>query len=200
MQRLAFIIAVIGMALDLLIPFALARRVSGYSHKLQDMSALGSRSVRSGGLYSAWMLLYGILMCFAAVAGYAAFSTAVCVLVCIFGVLACVLSCFFRVGESKEDVTPAAKIHGITSAIGFIALLPADMITSINLLRSGAIIYGYVCVALFVFAMMFFALYIMSEKPYFKGTPFGLTGAWQRMWLLCMYIPLAICALLEIGA
>ena len=52
MQKVALILSLVGMAADIVIPFFAAKLVPGYSHKLQDMSALGSRSARSGRLYS----------------------------------------------------------------------------------------------------------------------------------------------------
>ena len=194
MQKVALILSLVGMAADIVIPFFAAKLVPGYSPKLQDMSALGSRSARSGRLYSCWMLLFGVIVCFAGWNGYRPFSSPVGILICVFGTAACILSFFFRAGEGKEDKSVGSRIHGIASAVGFIALLPADILSAVSLMRSGLYVAGYICTAFFVFALMFFALYVMSDKPYFKGTPFGMTGAWQRMWLICMYLPLAVVA------
>ena len=95
------------------------------------MSALGSRSARSGRLYSCWMLLFGVIVCFAGWNGYRPFSSPVGILICVFGTAACILSFFFRAGEGKEDKSVGSRIHGIASAVGFIALLPADILSAV---------------------------------------------------------------------
>lgn len=200
MQKVALILSLVAMAADIVIPFLAARLVPGYSHKLQELSILGSRSVRSGWLYSCWMLLLGIFMCFAGWVGYRPFSGVVGVLVCVFGVLACILSFFFRAAQGKEDRSVGARVHAIASAVGFIALLPADIVTAVSIVRAGLYVQGYICTALFVFSLMFFALYVISGKPYLKGTPLGLTGVWQRLWLICMYLPLAIVAVILLAS
>ena len=46
--------------------------------------------------------------------------------------------------------------------------------------------------ASFVLALVFFTLFIMSDKPGFKDTVVDNEGLWQRLNLLFMYLPLAV--------
>lgn len=44
-------------------------------------------------------------------------------------------------------------------------------------------------------AIVFFALFIMADKPYYRGTVIAFEGLWQRLSLLFMYCPIAILSL-----
>lgn len=46
----------------------------------------------------------------------------------------------------------------------------------------------------FALALLFFVLFVMADKPHFRGSIGTYEGLWQRLALLCMYIPLvALC-------
>lgn len=70
------------------------------------------------------------------------------------------VSGIFHVNENKDIVTAASKVHGISAAIGFMALI-------------------------------FFVCFIMGDKEQFQNTVLKYEGLWERLSLLCMYIPLA---------
>ena len=53
---------------------------------------------------------------------------------------------------------------------------------------------GIVSVASFVLALVFFSLFVMSDKPGFRNTFIDNEGLWQRLNLLFMYLPLAAAA------
>ncbi len=88
----------------------------------------------------------------------------------LFAVGACIFTGFFSVNESKDVVTTASKIHGAGSTIGFII------------------------------SIVFFVLFVMSDKPEFANTIIIYEGLWQRLNLLFMYAPLAVIAVKKIIA
>ena len=47
-------------------------------------------------------------------------------------------------------------------------------------------------------ALVFFALFVMSDKEEFTGTAVNNEGLWQRLNLVFMYLPLAVVALKQI--
>ena len=47
-------------------------------------------------------------------------------------------------------------------------------------------------------ALVFFALFVMSDKEEFAGTAVNNEGLWQRLNLVFMYLPLAVVALKQI--
>ncbi len=51
----------------------------------------------------------------------------------------------------------------------------------------------------FAAAMVFFVLFVMSDKQEFKNTIIDNEGLWQRLNLAFMYLPLAITAIIRIG-
>ena len=57
---------------------------------------------------------------------------------------------------------------------------------------------GITSVVCFVLALVFFALFVMSDKEEFAGTAVNNEGLWQRLNLVFMYLPLAVVALKQI--
>ena len=57
----------------------------------------------------------------------------------------------------------------------------------------------YFSIICFAVALVFFALFVMSDKPEFKNTIIDNEGLWQRLNLVFMYLPLAITAVIRIG-
>lgn len=47
-------------------------------------------------------------------------------------------------------------------------------------------------------AMVFFALFVMSDKEEFTGTAVNNEGLWQRLNLVLMYLPLVLVSLKQI--
>ena len=113
------------------------------------------------------------------------------VLLSIFAVGAGILAGLFSVNESKHVKTLASKIHGIGSAIGFMALLFVPLILALLEIKDNNKLTGIVSVTSFVLAVVFFVLFIMADKTKFQETIISKEGLWQRLTLLFMYIPLA---------
>jgi len=51
---------------------------------------------------------------------------------------------------------------------------------------------GIVSIICFIASLIFFMLFVMSDKPQFKKTFIDNEGLWQRLNLVCMYLPLAM--------
>ena len=88
----------------------------------------------------------------------------------IFAVGAGLISGFFSVNESKEMVTTASKIHGVGAAIGFMALLFFSLLNGIVSFKQKDIIEGIIGISSFVFALIFFACFVMGDKEQFQNT------------------------------
>lgn len=187
------------LLLDLVLPFFLAPAYPGYSHLRQVMSALGNERARLHVVYDIWLVVLGVVVCagacflyplIAAVsAGVAATLTA---LLLIYGIGGCILCGIFAVGESKTPTTRSAKIHGAGAAFGFMALAFAPLCIGLYYARVAQAGFSALSFTCFGLALVCFALFIMADKPRFRNTPIALEGLWQRLSLLCMYLPLAV--------
>ncbi len=121
------------------------------------------------------------------------------VFIAAFAVGACIFTCFFSVNESRDEVTTASKIHGAGSAVGFMLFLFVPLLTAILSFKSSNGLTGGISVACFVLSLLFFALFIMSDKEEFSKTFIANEGLWQRLNLLFMYLPLGIIAVKNIS-
>ena len=101
--------------------------------------------------------------------------------------------------ESKDVVTLASKIHEAGSVIGFMLFLFVPLLLGILYYKSQNRIMGTFSIMCFVSALVFFVLFVMSDKPEFKNTIIDNEGLWQRLNLAFMYLPLAITAVIRIG-
>lgn len=86
----------------------------------------------------------------------------------IFAVRAGLISGLFSVNESKDIVTTASKIHGVSAAINFMALLFFSLLNWIVTFKQKD---------------------IMGDKEYFQNTILKYEGLWERLTLFCMYVP-----------
>lgn len=152
---------------EFFLPWILCRYYDGYNSKTMAMSALGSLQSPVRVIYNTWLIWLGCFLAFAAAAYF--FTTkkdfpilSVLLLFSLgtFAVGAGLVSGIFHVNENKDIVTAASKVHGISAAIGFMALI-------------------------------FFVCFIMGDKEQFQNTVLKYEGLWERLSLLCMYIPLA---------
>jgi small-conductance mechanosensitive channel len=55
-------------------------------------------------------------------------------------------------------------------------------------------VIGVISIICFVAALVFFALFVMSDKEEFSNTAIANEGLWQRLNLIFMYMPLFIVA------
>ena len=54
---------------------------------------------------------------------------------------------------------------------------------------------GVLSLICFILAIAFFVLFVMADKPNYKGTIIAFEGLWQTLSLLFMYCPIAILSL-----
>lgn len=196
------IIAVIG---DFLVPYLLASSYKGYSHKKQVMSVLGNPDSSVRTVYNIWLMILGILLAISTwniAKHYYAVShgltIALVISVLTFSIGAGILAGIFSVNKTKEIQTLASKIHGVGSALGFMALIFAPLFISILSFKQSSYMMGTVSGVSFIFAFLFFILFIASDKKKFESTIISNEGLWQRLSLLFMYIPFLYMALSNI--
>lgn len=198
----ALLIAVVG---EMIVPLILAPFYKGYSYTTMAISTLGNGNSPVRLAFNLWMLLAGILLLLAIPAihnSYVLISRPLTIIsvaiLSIFAIGACIFTCFFSVGETKEMVTTASKIHGAGSAIGFMSLLFMPLFLSILSFKVNDKLTGSLSAVSFVFALLFFVLFIMADKSQFQDTIVAKEGLWQRLNLLFMYLPLGYIAVTNI--
>ena len=201
-----WIFILIAMAGDLIVSFILSLFYGEYNNLKMSISALGNPSSPVRIPFNIWMLIDGILFLMALPAINNAFrsisgviTNIVLIFVAFFAIGACIFTCFFSVNESKDVVTLASKIHGAGSVIGFMLFLFVPLLLGILYYKDQNRMMGTVSIICFAVAMVFFALFVMSDKQEFKNTIIDNEGLWQRLNLAFMYLPLAITAVIRIG-
>lgn len=199
---LCLLIAVIG---EVFVPFLLAPFYKEYCHTTMAISALGNNNSPVRVPFNIWMLVAGILFLLSTPSIHNLYSETsktlsiiTVSLIGIFAVGACIFTCFFSVGETKDAVTTASKIHGAGSAIGFMLMLLVPLFIAILSFMSENRIAGVVAIISFVLALIFFVLFVMADKPQFQNTLIAKEGLWQRLNLAFMYLPLAFVAITRI--
>lgn len=186
---------------DLILPFLLAPAYRGYDHLTQVMSALGNPKAPLHSLYNIWLIVLGIILLLCNFKLYpmiAEKSRSIAIMLfaimCIYAIGACILSGFFPVGETKELQTLSAKIHGYGSVIGFMLFVFAPLFTGLYFFKIPNTFLGVFSLICFAFSLLCFALFVMADKPAFQGSIIAFEGLWQRLSLLCMYLPIiALC-------
>lgn len=152
-------------------------------------------------LFNLWMLCAGILFLFSIPVIYCTYisvsrpiTITLVVFILVFAIGACIFTCFFSVNETKNIVTTASKIHGVGSAIGFMLVVFVPLLLSTLSFRMHHRITGALFMVSFVLTLLFFILFVMSDKPSFEKTWIAQEGLWQRLNLLFMYLPLGYIA------
>ena len=171
LNKYGWLFILIAMIGDIVVSLFLSFFYKGYSNTRMTISALGNPSSPVRLPFNIWMVLEGVLFLAAIPAIYSCYSSisggmtkVLVVFIAIFAVGACIFTGFFSVNESKDIVTTASKIHGI----------------------------GAISIACFVISLIFFVLFVMSDKPEFKDTIIQNEGLWERLNLIFMYLPLMI--------
>ena len=195
---------IIAMAGDIIVSMVLPLFYKSYEWTKMSISALGNLASPVRLTFNIWMLIEGVLFLFSVPAIYKAYhsisagiTNAMIVFVIIFAVGACIFTCFFSVNESKDVVTLASKIHGAGSVIGFMLFLFAPLLLATLSFRNDERMIGVLSIICFIIALIFFALFVMSDKPEFSATMIDNEGLWQRLNLLFMYLPFVIVAVKE---
>ena len=194
-----WIMLLIAMAGDILVPLFLSLFYGEYSSLQMSVSALGNPSSPVRIPFNIWMLVEGVLFLLALPAVHRRFgpasrgvANALIVFIAVFAVGACIFTCFFSVNESRDVVTTASMIHGAGSVAGFMLFLFVPLLLAILYFKERDGTMGTVSVASFVLGLVFFTLFVMSDKPSFEGTFVDHEGLWQRLNLAFMYLPLAV--------
>jgi len=184
------------LVVDHLLPLVLARFYPNYKHKEMALSVLGSRQSPVKWIYNVWCIISGIVFCVAPCELYQENSNglvmAIWVLLIIYGIGCEIISGLCPLNENRQDEDLLTKIHGGTSAIGFMTLLVVPLLIAILQYQSSLMRFGTASSVCFVFAFVFFCFFIMGEKEKFANTVLRYGGLWQRLVLLSCYIPLFI--------
>lgn len=195
MKTLIFI-WLITLFADNLLPLILAHFYPNYSHKEMALSVLGARQSPVKWAYNVWCILSGIVFCVAPFALYQKYSCglsiAIWILLTIYGIGCEIISGFCPLNENKNDEDVITKIHGGASAVGFMALLVVPLLLAILQFQFSEIVVGIISLLFFIVAFVFFCFFIMGEKEKFAKTVLRYGGLWQRLVLVCCYIPLAV--------
>ncbi len=194
------------LALDLIVPFLLAPAYQGYDHWTQVMSVLGCAKAPLHMVYNVWLVVFGTVALASAWGLYPAvakvsgiLAAALVFVMAAYAVGGCILSGVFSVGEGKSLDTLPARIHGYGSVLGFSLLVFAPLLIGLCFFKGSCRAWAPAAFLCFALAAVFFALFVMADKPIFRGTAVALEGLWQRLSLLSMYLPLAALCLLPGG-
>lgn len=181
---------------EFFLPWILEQFYAEYNGKIMVMSALGSSRSPVRLIYNLWLVWLGVFLTYTAIAYFLSFRVKFPVLavfmllsIGIFAVGAGFISGFFSVNESKDIVTAASKIHGVSAAIGFMALLFFPLVNGIISFKQKDIIGGIISISSFVLSLIFFACFVMGDKEQFQNTFLKYEGLWERLTLFCMYVP-----------
>lgn len=193
-----FIILLV-LIFDLIIPFIIGIPYKGYSHKKTVMSILGCKESPWSKFYNIWFVFSGSVFVYLGYYLYEYYkvtqynlSVVLFILVAIYGVGDLIISGFFPLNEKRENVTIITKIHGIGSAVGFIAMQFAPLVLGVMQLKEISIMAGVSSIVFFVLALVSFVFFVMSQKKTFENTFIGNTGLWQRVLCLFFYLPFII--------
>lgn len=181
---------------EFIVPWILEQFYSEYNSMKMVMSVLGSPQSPVRLVYNLWLVWLGGFLAYTAGVYFMSFRAnfpvlAVFMLLSIgfFAVGAGLISGFFSVNESKYIVTTASKIHGISAAIGFMALLLFPLLNGIVSFKQNGTLEGIISISSFVLSLIFFSCFVMGDKEQFQNTPLKYEGLWERLTLFCMYIP-----------
>ena len=181
MNKLGWYTLLIAMCGDLLFSLLLSFGYKGYSNLTMSISALGNPNSPVRLPFNIWMVIEGLLF-----------------LIACFAIGACIFTGFFSVNETKDVVTTASKIHGVGSTIGFMLFLFVPLLAGLLCFKDQDKALGVVCIICFIISLVFFVLFVMSDKPEFTNTVISYEGLWQSLNLLFMYAPLAVIAVKKI--
>lgn len=181
---------------EFLLPCLLERYYTEYNGKTMVMSALGSSQSPVRLIYNLWLIWLGSFFTFTAFVyfektrvEFPVLSALLSLSIGIFAIGAGLISGFFSVNENKSIVTTASKIHGVSAAIGFMALLFFPLINGILSFKQKEVAFGVVSIISFILALICFMCFVMGDKKQFQNTVLIYEGLWERLTLICMYIP-----------
>lgn len=199
-MKILIYIWLITLFMDNLLPLLLARFYPNYEHKEMALSVLGSRQSSVRWIYNVWCILSGIVFCITPYALYQennnGLAVAIWILLAIYGVGCEIISGFCPLNENRQE-DMITKIHGGASAVGFTTLLVVPLLLAILHFQVSEIVVGLISFLCFIAAFVFFCFFIMGEKEKFAKTILRYGGIWQRLILVCCYVPLAVWCVLR---
>ena len=204
MMKILSYIWVVTIIVDNVLPLVLAHLYPNYKHKEMALSVLGSRQspVNVKWIYNLWCIVSGIVFCVAPYAFYQANScglaVAIWILLAIYGIGCEIISGFCPLNENRQEEDTITKIHGGASAIGFMTLLVVPLLLAILQFQISEVAIGLISLLCFIVAFVFFCFFIMGEKEKFANTVLRYGGLWQRLVLICCYVPLFIWCVIQL--
>ena len=199
-MKILIYIWLITLFMDNLLPLLLARFYPNYEHKEMALSVLGSRQSSVRWIYNVWCILSRIVFCITPYALYQennnGLAVAIWILLAIYGVGCEIISGFCPLNENRQE-DMITKIHGGASAVGFTTLLVVPLLLAILHFQVSEIVVGLISLLCFIAAFVFFCFFIMGEKEKFAKTILRYGGIWQRLILVCCYVPLAVWCVLR---
>lgn len=186
----------ITLLMDNLLPLVLARFYPNYIHKEMALSVLGSRQSPVKWIYNIWCIVSGVFFCIAPYALYrknnCGLAITIWILLAIYGIGCEIISGLCPLNENRQEEDIITRIHGGSSAIGFMALLVVPLLLALLQFQTTEFIIGLISLLCFVAAFMFFCFFVMGEKEKFSSTVLRYGGLWQRLVLISCYVPLFV--------
>jgi hypothetical membrane protein len=186
----------ITLLMDNLLPLVLARFYPNYIHKEMALSVLGSRQSPVKWIYNIWCIVSGVFFCIAPYALYrennCGLAITIWILLAIYGIGCEIISGLCPLNENRQEEDIITRIHGGSSAIGFMALLGVPLLLALLQFQTSEFIIGLISLLCFVAAFMFFCFFVMGEKETFSSTVLRYGGLWQRLVLISCYVPLFV--------
>lgn len=202
--NLLLLFTIIG---EFLVPLILGHYYKGYDDRTMVMSALGSPQSPVRVIYNTWLIWLGLFLTFVGVVyflnariNFPILSVLLLISIVTFAVGAGLISGIFSVNETKDIITTASKIHGVSAAIGFMTLLFLPLLNGIISFKQDNATWGFVDIIAFVLSLVFFICFIMGDKEQFKNTILGYEGLWERLSLFFMYVPFIHIAIERLSA
>lgn len=185
------IVWIVVMFGDLILPFFLATFYKGYRHREMALSVLGCRQSPVKWIYNIWCIISGMVFIFGGFGIFTAVNIPCCILLVLYGIGCEVISGFFPLSATRENLDTSAKIHGITSALGFLCLLFVPLCIGVFGLKTQRTPLSIFAFASFFGAFVCFIFFVMGEKERFQNTILRFGGVWQRLVLAGCYLPIA---------
>ena len=185
---------------EFLLPCLLARKDPAYRPGTMAVSVLGRR----GGRRQRQMCIRDRLLTTAAVYAVGAapasrwLAAGLAVSLGGFALGAGILAALFPTGLTKDLSDRSALIHGIASALGFFALLFLPLWRALLALETDSPVMAWACFAALGLALVFFTLFVLSDKDRFQGTAVAREGLWEQLCLAAMYVPLLLDAIVHL--
>lgn len=195
-SRLFYLLLLFTIIGEFLLPLILERYYKEYDSKTMVMSALGSPQSPVRVIYNIWLMWLGSFLLFVAMVYYLTTKAEFPILsvllffsIGFFAVGAGLISGIFSVNKTKDIITTASKIHGLSAAIGFMTLLFFPLLNGIISFKQDNAVWDFIDIIAFVLSLVFFICFIMGDKEQFENTVLGYEGLWERLSLFFMYVP-----------